>query len=240
MVLTASPGLNDDPRDPPGEQRNDDKVQVKFPVPTALRRLTSSADRQHPGYVSGAAVLMGRECSESRHVGVASWPVDPTSVSSKHLNCDKYGFMKRLNWQIWAGFILSLVAALSYEFVFARWPITRDWPWANMILFAIAIVLLFLGLRRAFKPDKRIVSKIFSSLAAAFGIFLPVGLLFVIFVAGRWLPASAAAPQVGQKAPDFTLTDPNNKPVTLAQLLSEPINNKRPKAVLLIFYRGYW
>jgi len=150
------------------------------------------------------------------------------------------GSMKKLNWQIWAGFVVSLVAAFSYPFLFARWPVTRDFPWANLILFAIAIVLLILGLRRAFQPDKRIVSKLFSSLAAAFGLILLGGLLFVFFVAVRWLPASAAAPQVGQKAPDFTLTDPDNKQVTLAQLLSEPINNKPPKAVFLIFYRGYW
>ena len=65
-------------------------------------------------------------------------------------------------------------------------------------------------------------------------------LLFVIYVAGSWLPASSAAPQVGQKAPDFTLNDVNDKPVTLAQLLTEPVNNTPPKAVLLIFYRGYW
>jgi hypothetical protein len=149
-------------------------------------------------------------------------------------------FVKRVNWQIWAGFVLSLVAGFSYPFVFVRWPITREFPWANLIPFAIAMVLLFLGLRRAFKPDKRIVSKIFSSLAAALGLLLLAGLLFVIFIVGSWLPASSAAPQVGQKAPDFTLTDSNDKPATLAQLLTEPINNKPPKAVLLIFYRGYW
>lgn len=151
-----------------------------------------------------------------------------------------YDFMKRINWQIWAGFVLSLVALFSYEFVFVRWPITRDFPWANLILFAIAMVLLFLGLRRAFKPDKRFVSKIFSSLAAGLGLLILAAFLFVTFVAAWWLPASAAAPQVGQKAPDFTLTDSNNKPVTLAQMLTEPINNKAAKGVLLIFYRGYW
>jgi hypothetical protein len=98
--------------------------------------------------------------------------------------------MKRINWQIWAGFILSLVAGFSYPFVFVRWPITREFPWANLILFAIAIVFLFLGLRRAFKPDKRIVSKVFSSLAAVFGVFMLAALLFVIFVMGSWLPKS--------------------------------------------------
>ena len=148
--------------------------------------------------------------------------------------------MKRMNWQIWAGFLLSLFAGFSYPFLFVRWPITREFPWVNLVLFAIAFALLFFGLRRAFNPDKSIVSKIFSSLAAAFGVILLAGLLFVVFVAGSWLPASAGAPQVGQKAPDFTLTDTNDKPVTLAQLLSDPVNNKPAKGVLLIFYRGYW
>jgi hypothetical protein len=148
--------------------------------------------------------------------------------------------MKRINWQIWAGFLLSLVAGFSYPFLLSDWEITRDYAWANLILFAIAMVLLFLGLRRAFKPDKRMVSKIFSSLAAALGVLLFAALLFLVFVAFRWLPESAGAPQVGQKAPDFTLTDTNNKPVTLAQLLTEPVNNKPPRGVLLIFYRGYW
>jgi hypothetical protein len=148
--------------------------------------------------------------------------------------------MKKINWQIWAGFLLNLVAALSYPLLFVRWAITRAFPWANLILFAIALVFLFLGLRRAYKPDKRIVSKIFSSLAGVCGVSLLAGFLFLIYVMGSWLPASTGAPQLGQKAPDFTLTDPNNKPVTLAQLLSEPINNKPPRGVLLIFYRGYW
>ena len=149
-------------------------------------------------------------------------------------------YVKRLNWQIWTGFVLSLVAAFSYAFVFVRWPITREFPWANFIIFAIAFVLLFFGLRRAFKPDKRIVSRVFSVLAAAFGVFMLAALLFLIYVMGSWLPASTGAPQVGYKAPDFTLTDPNNKPVSLAQLLTEPLNNRPPKGVLLIFYRGYW
>jgi hypothetical protein len=148
--------------------------------------------------------------------------------------------MKRLNWQIWVGFLLSLVAAFTYPFLFVRWAVTREFPWANLILFAIALVFLFLGLRRAFQPGNRIVSKIFSSLAAAVGVLLLAGLLFMIFVMGKWLPASTGAPQVGRKAPDFTLADPNNKPVTLTQLLTEPLNNKPPKGVLLIFYRGYW
>ena len=148
--------------------------------------------------------------------------------------------MKKLNWALWAGFLLTLFSFLSYSLLFIEWPITRDFPWVNLILFAVALGLLVLGLRRAFKPDKRILSKIFSTLAGALGILLIAGFLFLYFVEGRRLPASAAAPQVGQKAPDFTLTDSNAQPTTLAQLLSQPINNKPAKGVLLVFYRGYW
>src|SRR5262249_12927015 len=137
------------------------------------------------------------------------------------------------------GLLLSLVAEFSYVFFFNR-RITGEFPWLNLILFAISFVLLFFGLRRAFRPDKRLVSKIFSSLAAAFGVFNLAALLFVIYVMGAWVPPSAAAPQIGYKAPAFTLIDPNNRQVTLAQLLTEPINNQAPKGVLLIFYRGYW
>lgn len=36
--------------------------------------------------------------------------------------------MKRINWPIWAGFVVSLVAVLSYPFVFVRWSITREFP----------------------------------------------------------------------------------------------------------------
>ena len=148
--------------------------------------------------------------------------------------------MKKLNWQIWAGFVVSLIAAISYGFLFVRWPLTREFPWANLVLFAIAFVLLFAGVRRAFKPGKSNVAKIFSCLAAAFGVLMLAAFLFLIFVMGSWLPKSAGAPQVGQKAPDFTLTDSNNRAMTLEQILSEPFNNKPPKGVLLIFYRGYW
>lgn len=148
--------------------------------------------------------------------------------------------MKRLNWPIWLGFLLSLFALLSYPFVFINWPVTRDFPWANLLLFAAAVVLLFVGLRRAFSPGRRRISKIVAPVVASLSILILGLFLFSFFVASRWLPASRGAPQVGQKAPDFTLADTTNKQVSLSSLLSEPINGKPAKGVLMIFYRGYW
>ena len=148
--------------------------------------------------------------------------------------------MRRLNWPIWLGFLLSVFAFSSYPLIFVNWEVTRDFHWANLALFAVAVVLLFIGVRRAFAPDRRRLSKIVSSVLATLSVLVLAMFIFVAFVASRWLPPSTNAPQVGQKAPDFTLTDINNKPVALAELLSQPINGKAPKGVLLIFYRGYW
>ena len=148
--------------------------------------------------------------------------------------------MKRFNWPLWAGFLLTLFAFLSYPFLFIEWPITRDFPWLNLLLFVIALVLLFVGIRRAFMPERRVITKIVAPILATISVLVLAFFIFIVFIQSRWLPASQAAPVVGQKAPEFTLNDTNGQPVTLASLLSQPINNKPPKGVLLIFYRGYW
>lgn len=166
--------------------------------------------------------------------------------------------IRKLNWPIWAGFLLSVIAFLSYFLVFVWFPVTRDFPWANLLLFALAAALLLVGLRRAFAPDRskprrsKVAGAILATLSVAiFGFFI-----FVTFVIARWLPASHEAPKVGQKAPDFSLADTNGRLVSLSELLSSPINAQtgdagtlarnqreaRPatKGVLLVFYRGYW
>jgi peroxiredoxin len=57
---------------------------------------------------------------------------------------------------------------------------------------------------------------------------------YVNFSASKDLPSANAGLHAGQRAPDFTLSDANGKPVNLSELL------KNNRAVLLIFYRGYW
>ena len=148
--------------------------------------------------------------------------------------------MKNLNWQLWAGFVLTVFSFLSYPFLFIDYPLLRDFPWLNLLLFALALGLLILGLRRAFRPDRKAISKVSAVVVATLGVLVMIFFMFIAFIEARRLPASAGAPKVGQKAPDFTLADVNNKPVALAELLSQPINNKAAKGVLLIFYRGYW
>jgi predicted PurR-regulated permease PerM len=147
--------------------------------------------------------------------------------------------IRRFNWPLWLGFLLSVVGVFSYLAVFVWYPVTRDFPWANLLLFALAAVLLFVGVRRAFARDRR-RSKIVAAIVATLGVVVIALFLVGFFVGGRALPASKGAPQVGQKAPDFTLTDSGGKAVSLNELLTTPINGSPPRGVLLVFYRGYW
>lgn len=148
--------------------------------------------------------------------------------------------IQRFNWQILAGFLVSLAAFVSYPTVFVNFPVTRDFPWANLLLFAIAAALLLVGVRRAFAPQRSRWAKIASSILATFGVLIFGFFIFFTFIASRRLPASHGAPRSGEKAPEFTLADTNGNLRSLPALLSSPINGRAPKGVLLIFYRGYW
>ena len=146
----------------------------------------------------------------------------------------------KFNWPIWVSLVLSIFAFLSYPLLFVNWPVTRDFPWANIALFVVAAFHLVVGIRRAFAPGRRRLSKIVASLGALLSVLVLGMFILVAFIGSRWLPASTRAPQVSQKAPAFTLNDTNGKPVSLTELVLQPINGKPAKGVLLIFYRGYW
>jgi len=140
---------------------------------------------------------------------------------------------RRWNWPIWAGFVVVVAGLFSYGF-FARFPITRDFPLANLLLFGIGIALLLLGLFRAFGRPQIYRGKILGSIFAAIGVLVVALFSYEIFCVLRQVPASAGAPRIGQKAPDFLLLDQSGKPVGLGDLLSNS------KGVALIFYRGFW
>src|SRR5215216_7940159 len=136
---------------------------------------------------------------------------------------------RRFNWPLWVGFVLTLAAFMTYFFVFVWFPSTRDFPWANLLIFLIAAVLLVMGVRRGFAPDRPhpTRSKVVTSIVATLGVVVLALFIFTVFVFARWLPASKGAPQVGQRAPDFTLTDTTGKQVSLTQL-----QTTAPKGVL--------
>jgi hypothetical protein len=145
----------------------------------------------------------------------------------------KIDMKRKWNWPIWVGFIVVLAGVFSYGF-FAQFPITRDFPWVNFLLFGIGAAFLIVGLFRAFGRPQLYRGRIFGSIFTAIALFLFVFFSYEMFYVLRQVPPSTGAPRVGEKAPEFTLLDQNKKPVVLADLLSGS------RAVVLIFYRGFW
>ena len=148
---------------------------------------------------------------------------------------------RRTNSALWRGALLTLLgvfANVASFFTNGGSLLT----WLSLILPALGVAFLLLGLIRAFSQRQvyggRVAASIITVLAV---LFFAVSTIF--FFQARALPAWSHSPQVGQKAPDFTLTNTSGQSMSLAQLLSAPIDasaGTRPKAVLLVFYRGYW
>jgi hypothetical protein len=150
------------------------------------------------------------------------------------------GVKRRPNAPLWIGFLVSVFAFLSYIPIFAKYPSTRDMPWANFLIFALGLVFLFIGLRRAFVKPALYRGKIAGPILTTLSVAALVFFCFTIFSLGKHLPPSAQAPKVGQKAPDFALADTTGRTISLATLLSTPDASHPTKGVLLVFYRGYW
>ena len=148
----------------------------------------------------------------------------------------KIDVKRKWNWPIWVGFVVALGGLFSYGF-FVRYPLTRDFPWANLLLFGIGGALLVFGLFRAFGRSQLYRGKIVGSIFTAITLFLFAFFSYEIFYVVRQVPLSAHAPRIGETAPDFILLDQNEKPVGLGDLLS---GTSGRRALALIFYRGFW
>jgi hypothetical protein len=154
---------------------------------------------------------------------------------------------RRRNWAPLIGLLFALAALFSNAVFFWGLPGQKIVPVLSLALAAVAVFCITLGIMRAFRQSEFYGGKVSSSILGVFAVVVAALAVF-IFVGARKIPGAEHAPQVGQKAPDFTLADTSNNKVTLAQLLAGDGGGaagaagtlKTPKAVLLIFYRGYW
>ena len=172
---------------------------------------------------------------------------------------------RRRNLAPWAGLLLGLVAILSNAAFFMAVPGQRAIPFLSWTLAVIGLVFATVGIVRAFRESHVYGGKVSSSVLGVVSLLL-FALVVLSSVGARKLPSSAGAPQPGQKAPDFTLADTSGNKVSLDQLLGKSssatasagdasamasagatvaggtssVVGAAPKAVLLIFYRGYW
>jgi hypothetical protein len=159
-------------------------------------------------------------------------PILPRSSGSM---CNTLGSMKRRwNLAIWAGFAVVITALASYIPLFALFPVTRDVPWVNYLLFLVGGFLLAVGIMRAYRQPERYRGKISGSILGGLSLALFAFFVFGVAYASKRIPSSKAALRLGSAAPSFTLVDVAGNQVRSSDLL------KDHRAVVLVFYRGYW
>lgn len=146
---------------------------------------------------------------------------------------------RRSNSAVWLGLILAVVSLLSQGLFFLKVPGQNALPWLSLVLATVAVILVLIGVKRAFFESQLYRGKVAGSIVTIISLLVFAVTVFG-FVTARKIPGTTGVPQVGQKAPDFTLADTNGQKISLADLLSTPVGNAHPKAVLLVFYRGYW
>jgi hypothetical protein len=147
----------------------------------------------------------------------------------------------------WIALLLALVALLSNAGFFIGLPGQRAIAWLSLALAIAALVCAAVGIMRAFRSPQLYGGKVSSSILGVVSLLI-CGLVAVASVSSRALPVATNAPQVGQKVPEFTLADTSGNKVSLDQLLGKAAGlapvaagaPTPPKAVLLVFYRGYW
>jgi hypothetical protein len=137
------------------------------------------------------------------------------------------------------GLSLTVLGALSNGLPFIGFPAAAI-PWISLLLSLIGFAFVLLGLWRAFGQSTVYKGKLSGSIAAVFSVLFLAGTI-VFFWGARHIPVeSTAAPHVGERVPDFTLPDSTGHSVSLTQLFSGSVGKEPPKALLLVFYRGYW
>ena len=141
---------------------------------------------------------------------------------------------------LWCGIVVTVLGALSNGLYFLYPPGHAAFPWINLVVPIAGLLIVIVGVWRAFAHPERYGGKWLGAVFAVICLILASGSTF-FFLYARDLPKSAGVPRAGQKAPDFTLMDSNGETVSLAQILSgSGQRSDPPKAVLLIFYRGFW
>jgi len=149
---------------------------------------------------------------------------------------------KLLNWRLWAGFSISLLALLVYILLLQQ---TRSIFWGSLVLFVVSALFIISGLKRAFGQPQAYRGKVSGPVLALLSVILLGIFGWGTYLASKLFARGLHAPQVGQKAPDFNMVDDHGNRATLTQLLSASMPKAsasvpHPKGVLLVFYRGYW
>jgi hypothetical protein len=121
--------------------------------------------------------------------------------------------------------VVALGAIAAYVLLL-RVAVVRNHPEGYVVAFAVATALAALAVIRGRRRR--------------WPAWLALTLSSLLLVAGAWfnfvaarVPDTPTTLRIGERPPDFTLTDASGRPVSLADY-----RGKKP--VVLVFYRGYW
>lgn len=138
---------------------------------------------------------------------------------------------RRRNHAIWLGVLLAVAGLGSYP-LFVRFPTLRDFPWVNLPLVIIGVIVSAIGLGRAFRFPSVYRGKVLGSLGFVLSLAVAVFFTYGVFFITRQMPAPTDRALSLTVAPDFTLMNQQGQPVRLSDY--------RGKKVVIAFYRGYW
>ncbi len=134
------------------------------------------------------------------------------------------------NHALWAAPLLAVVGFLSYWGFFVRWPQTRDIPWVNLIVLAVALVWSARAAARAWSGG--VLRKLAGTLGVVISGGLTALLVFYCFVLSYSLPSAEGSIELGAQVPGILLVDQQGLSVDLASASQDPL--------VLVFYRGHW
>ena len=127
--------------------------------------------------------------------------------------------VRQRNWAPWIGLLLAVAAMLSNAGFFLGFP-GHATAWLGVVLVIAAVVCAVIGVMRAFRQPQVYRGKVSSSILGVVSLLI-CGLVAFASISSRALPSSAAAPQVGQKVPDFTLADTSGNKVSLGSVAGQ-------------------
>ncbi len=135
------------------------------------------------------------------------------------------------NWRLWGGFAAIVAGLVSYIPIFVRFEFTRDFPWVNLLLMFGGLLLVGSATLQSYRQTRGRTS---GTIVGVLSVLLTAFFCFSIFFLTRQLPPGSQALHLGQAAPDFTLSDADGNALRLSSML------RGNRAVLVVFYRGYW
>jgi len=104
---------------------------------------------------------------------------------------------RRRNATLWIGFAVVVLSLASYIPIFTLFPVTRDVPWANYLLFLVGGGLLGVGLRRALREPERYRGQVSGPILGVLALLAIGFFCFTVLYFSKQIPSAAGALRVG-------------------------------------------